>query len=264
MDVAHLEECMSRLSGNKDVVCLVATAGTTSTGSVDPLLPIAELSQATGAWFHVDGAYGLAYSLVPEWQPLFTGMDLADSVSWDPHKQFRVPIPSSVLFCRRRKGFRRMALFGDYFNREDDVEPNPGIKSIPTTRPFAALHLVSTLLHQGIKGVRENLRAPLRAIRTLAGAIQDATDLQLVHQPDTGILCFRAVPPGILEEDLDGLQRAIYDRIMREGQRSISMTRLDGRTALRLVVVSPSVTAGDLMETIIAVRGLATELHEEA
>ncbi len=254
IDVAHMERTLTELSGTRDVFCVVATAGTTATGSVDPLLPIAEVCERAGAWFHVDGAYGLAYSLIPEWKPLFTGMERADSVSWDPHKQFRVPIPNSVLFARHREDFSRMALFADYFYREGDVEPNPGLKSIPSTRPLAALPLVASLRHQGMQTVRENLRAPLVAIRTLAEVIQSQPDLELAHWPDTGILCFRVTPPGVPEERLNELQRTIYARIMNGGKRSISMTTLDGKTVLRLVVISPAVTVELLMETLSAVR----------
>lgn len=263
LDVTHLEAILDKLSATKTAFCVVATAGTTSTGSVDPLLPIARLCRAAGAWFHVDGAYGLAYSLVPERQPAFAGVELADSVSWDPHKQFRVPIPSSVLFARRRNELGRMALFADYFNRKGEIEPNPGLKSIPSTRPFAALHLVTSLRYQGLSQVRHNLRASLVAIQTLADYIQGQADLELIHQPDTGILCFRATPPSFPPVRLDELQVAIYKGIRLAGKRSISMTKLDGRAVLRLVAISPAVTAGALMETITAVRTTAREYAME-
>jgi L-2,4-diaminobutyrate decarboxylase len=264
LDVAQLEESLAELSRTKDVFCVVGTAGTTSTGSVDPLLSVAKQCQGIGAWFHVDGAYGLAYSLVPGWQPLFAGMELANSVSWDPHKQFRVSIPSSVFFARRRADFRRMALFADYFNLEGDFAPNPGLKSIPSTRPLSALQLVTSLRHQGLSKVRENLRAPLVAVRTLADYIQEQAEVELSHQPDTGILCFRATPPEVAEERLDRLQVAIYERILREGKRSISMTRLDGRAVLRLVAISPVVTAEAMKETVTAVQKMAREIAMEA
>lgn len=263
LDVPAMQRTLAWLSEARDLFCVVGTAGTTATGAVDPLPPIAEVCRRLGAWFHVDGAYGLAYSLVPGWKPLFAGMELADSASWDPHKQFCVAIPSSVLFARRREDFGRMALFADYFNREGDVEPNPGLKSIPSTRPFAALPLVTSLRHQGLAKVRENLASPLTAIRTLAGYIRSQPDLELAHQPDTGILCFRITPPGIPQERLDALQIAIYEGILKAGERSLSMTKLGGRVVLRLVAISPAVTAGALQETVAAVRALAQDYLEE-
>jgi L-2,4-diaminobutyrate decarboxylase len=260
IDVAHMESTLAQLSRTRDIFCVVATAGTTPTGAVDPIPPMAERCKKTGAWFHVDGAYGLAYSLVPEWKPRFAGLELADSVSWDPHKQLRAPIPSSVFFARRGEDFARMALFADYFYREGDVEPHPGLKSIPSTRPFAALPLVASLRHQGMDEVRANLRAPLVAIRTLAETIQRQPDLELAHQPDTGILCFRVKPPGIPEGRLNELQRTSYEQIIRGGNRSVSMTTLDGKTVLRLVAISPAVTVEALMDTLTTVRALAREV----
>jgi L-2,4-diaminobutyrate decarboxylase len=259
IDVTRLEDTLSGLQATRDAFCLVATAGTTSTGAVDPILPIAELCQSIGAWLHVDGAYGLAYRLVPGWESLYAGVELADSVSWDPHKQLGIPIPNSVLFMRRREDFGRMALHSDYFNREESAEPNPGLKSPPTTRPFAALPLVASLLHQGTARVVERLRAPLAAIRALADYLDDEADVELCHRPNTGVLCFRIIPPAVPEEQLDRLQDYVYTRIMAAGERSISVTRLDGNTVLRLVAISPSVTQQALMDTITHVRAVARE-----
>ena len=259
IDVKRMEETLNALRETKDVFCIVATAGTTSTGSVDPILPIAGLCEKLGVWLHADGAYGLAYSLLPEWKPLFSGIELADSVSWDPHKQLGIPIPNSLLFVRRREDFKRMALHSDYFNREEDVEPNPGLKSPPSTRPFSALSLVTSLRYQGMAQVLQRLYAPLTAIKTVAEYLQGEADIELLHQPDTGILCFRIAPEGFPEKRLDHLQQYVYNRIMTEGKRSISMTKLDHKTVLRLVAISPSVTSEALMETILNVRTLASE-----
>jgi len=255
IDVKQLDEKLNRLQ-NKDVFCIVATAGTTSTGSVDPIAALAPISKKLGAWLHVDGAYGLAYSLVPGWRELYNGLERADSVSWDPHKQLCVPIPSSILFVTRKEDFNRMALYSHYFNREEDDGPNPGLKSIPSTRPFAALPLVTSLRYQGLKRVIERLRAPLIAVKELARYLEEQTDVELFHTPDTGILCFRMTPEGVPSDRLDELQEYIFKTIMNEGKRSISMTRLADKTLLRLVPISPAVTVDALMETVSAIRSL--------
>jgi glutamate/tyrosine decarboxylase-like PLP-dependent enzyme len=88
--------------------------------------------------------------------------------------------------------------------------------------------------------------------------------MQLMHQPDTGILSFRITPPGLPEEQLDALQEYIYRRIMAEGKRSISITRLNGRTVLRLVAISPAVTSEALMDTIAVVRSIARTYQKGA
>jgi L-2,4-diaminobutyrate decarboxylase len=248
---------IGRISQTRDIACVVATAGTTSTGAVDPIAAIADLCSADGIWLHVDGAYGLAYRLVPEWAPLFEGVERADSLVWDPHKQLGVPIPNSLLFLRRGSDFGRVALHSPYFNRADDEAPNPGLKSPPSTRMFSALALAASILRQGKTGIVERLRSPLAAIRETAERLSGESDIELLHRPDTGILCFRLKPPGLAEEGLDILQQSVFDRIMSGGERTISLTEIRGRKALRLVAVSPAVTAGALLETISAVRRAA-------
>jgi L-2,4-diaminobutyrate decarboxylase len=250
IDVEKMKKTLIELKDQKDIFCVVATAGTTSTGSVDPIHPLAQVCQESGIWLHVDGAYGLAYCLVPEWEHLFAGRELADSLSWDPHKQLGVPIPSSVLFVKRKEDFERMAIYSDYFNPAEDPKPNPGLKSPPSTRPFSALALVTSLLHQGKKMAVERLRAPLRAIKETADRIQDEQGIELRLRPDTGIVCFRITPEGFPKDKLNDLQEYIYDNVMREGKRTISKTKLSGKSVLRLVAVSPVISSKNLMETI--------------
>jgi len=257
MDVGHLRRTLQEVRSDREVFCVVATAGTTPAGAVDPLEELAEICREEGIWLHVDGAYGLAYALVPEWAPLFRGMELAETVSWDPHKQMGVPIPNSLLFARERELFRPMALFSHYWNRPDATGPDPGLKSIPSTRPLAALPLVTSLRHQGLKGVVERLGKPLAALRGLYDALVEEPDVELLHEPDTGILCFRLVPPGVPEEDLDALQEHVYQRILQGGERIISVTKLGKRSALRAVAVSPAVSVEALLETVEEARRVA-------
>ena len=257
MDVGRLRETLRELRGTREVFCVVATAGTTSTGSVDPVDEIADVCQEEGTWLHVDGAYGLAYGLVPEKAPLFRGFDRAETVVWDPHKQMAVPIPSSILFARDRELFRPMALYSSYWNRADAPGPNPGLKSIPSTRPFAVLPLVASIRHQGLTKVVSRLRKPLEAIRGFYEELLRQPGLEPLHEPDTGILCFRVVPSWMAEAEVDRLQEHIYRTILRKGKRIISVTRVGGKAALRAVAIIPEVTTGALMETVAEVQQIA-------
>ena len=250
IDIDALRRIINALKVSRDIFCMVATAGTTNTGSIDPIGDMADLCAEIDAWLHVDGAYGYAYKLVPDWAHRFAGDDRADSILWDPHKQIGAPIPNSVLFVKQKDEFRRMALHSSYFNREEDVAPNPGIKSIPSTRPMSALPLVTILRGQGIDRVIEALRSPLEAIRTLADKLENIDDVELMHEPATGILCFRMTPEGVSNLELDSLQKRLYQQVLASGERSISMTKLDGQAVLRLVVVSPHTKFEDLFETI--------------
>jgi L-2,4-diaminobutyrate decarboxylase len=264
IDIDRFKDMLGALERERDVFCVVATAGTTSTGAIDPIFEMARVCRKHGIWLHVDGAYGLAYSLLPEWKPLFAGIELADSVSWDPHKQLGVPIPNSLLFARQREDLGRMALYSDYFYRQGDVEPSPGLKSPPSTRPFSALPLVTSLRHQGMIRLRQRLKSPLQAIRSVSDHLDRSPMFELLHRPDTGILCFRVIPKGVPEGQLDALQEYVYRQISKAGKRSISMTQLDGKRVLRLVAISPSVTIGALMETVGVVNDLAGRYGKEA
>jgi L-2,4-diaminobutyrate decarboxylase len=254
MDVSALRDVVLEYKGSHDIVCIVATAGTTTTGAIDPIEEIADLCAESGTWLHIDGAYGYAYKLVPDWAHRFSGDDRADSIVWDPHKQLGAPIPNSVLFVNRKTDFSRMALHSSYFNRPEEQVPNPGLKSPPSTRPMSALPLVTILRGQGLDKVVEDLQSPLVAIRELARTLNTQADIEVLHQPDTGILCFRMKPVGRPTQDLDRLQFRLYQQVLSSGERSISLTELDGKTALRLVVVSPHTTYEDLWETIQVLR----------
>jgi L-2,4-diaminobutyrate decarboxylase len=262
MDVGRLRSVVQDLQKEgKEVFCIVSTAGTTSTGSIDPIGSVNDLCREMGAWLHVDGAYGLAFRLIPEMQERFQGIERADSVCWDPHKAFGAPIPSSLLFVNHKGEFERMAIYGEYFNRKDDSEPNPGLKSPPTTRPLSALSLVTSIRHRGMKNVIEDLRKPLRAIATLAERLADTSDIALCHSPDTAILCMRVIPEGFPQDRLNDLQKFIYESIKKEGKRQISMTSLDGTMVLRFVAISPHVTVDAMMDTVSRARRLAQEFQ---
>jgi L-2,4-diaminobutyrate decarboxylase len=119
------------------------------------------------------------------------------------------------------------------------------------------LPLVTILRGQGLDRVVAQLRAPLLAIQSLADDLKEQPDVELCHQPDTGILCFRLTPAGVPANELDALQRHLYDQVLASGERSISITTLNDQTVLRLVVVSPHTTLADLQETIAALRNVA-------
>ncbi|MEM9777981.1 MAG: pyridoxal-dependent decarboxylase, partial [Chloroflexota bacterium] len=256
MDVEALKQLITELEGEKEIISIVATSGTTSTGAVDPIRPIADLVAGTDIWYHIDGAYGYAYKLVPECADLFEGDDLADSITWDPHKQMGAPIPNSVLFLRDGSDFGRMSLYSGYFNRAEDVEPNPGLKSPPTTRPMSVLPLVTIIKGKGLNAIVEELASPVRAMRQTAAWLKQQPDFEVCHHPDTGILCFRKLKAGASEEEISHYQRKLYDQIMASGRRSISTTKLNGQTVLRFAVVKPETKFEHLKDSIEAIRKL--------
>ncbi|MHA2298858.1 MAG: pyridoxal phosphate-dependent decarboxylase family protein [Candidatus Hodarchaeales archaeon] len=259
IDVDVMLDRLISLKETKNVFCVVLTAGTTSTGSVDPILRIAKKCEELGIWLHVDAAYGLSFFLVPEYRHLFEGIELADSITWDPHKNFGVPIPNSLLFVREGKNFRRMSIYGEYFNRESDLEPNPGLKSPPTTRPLTALPVVTTIRHLGMSKLTERLRSPLTAIKEAYNKLKNDHEIDLCHEPDLSLLCYRITPENVPTDKLNELQQYIYERVKGERKRSISMTKLDDKIVLRIVAINLNVTSQAIMESISYMKMLASE-----
>ncbi|MFC1564028.1 pyridoxal phosphate-dependent decarboxylase family protein [candidate division KSB1 bacterium] len=263
IDVEEMKNTLASVQKTHDVFCAVITAGTTCTGSVDPVRPVIDICNDKSTWIHVDAAYGLAYSLIPEYRHLFNGIDKADSITWDPHKQFGVPIPSSILFVNNGEDFNRISVFGDYFNRKDDDVPNPGLKSPPSTRPLTALSLVTTLRHLGMNSMIERLSVPLTAIKNLAKRLEKESDIEVMHKPDLGILCIRIVPERFPSSSLDQLQLYIYNRVMQEGKRAVSTSRIDGKAVLRILSLSPNISYEILLETVYYLRALAEDYEKK-
>jgi glutamate/tyrosine decarboxylase-like PLP-dependent enzyme len=222
-------------------------------------MPVIDICKDLDTWVHLDAAYGFAYLMVPEYRHLFEGIELVDSITWDPHKQFGVPIPNSVLFVKDSNDFERIAVYGEYFNRKEEDVPNPGLKSPPSTRPLTALSVVTALRHLGLKGMTERLRVPLDAVKNLSEHLEKEPDIELMHRPDLGILCLRIVPEGVPKDKLDLLQQYIYKRVLDEGKKAVSSSRIDGKTVLRILSLSPDVTAEILLETITYLRSIARE-----
>ncbi len=262
IDPQALQTTLTELKADRDVCCIVATAGTTSTGAIDPVEPLLEAAQQCKSWLHLDGAYGFSFSLLPEYRSQFQGIDKVDSITWDPHKQLGIPIPNSVLFVNNKQDFARIALFSHYFNRKASSEPNPGIKSPPSTRPMSALPLATSLLHQGMDEVLQKLRAPLQNIKSLHAYLMAQDDYRCWHEPDTGVLCFQHQPNHVPEIYRNDLQTFIYEAILSEGKRSISVTQLDDTIVLRMLVMSPNISYADLIETIADIRATGTRFTD--
>jgi len=258
IDPEQLQKTLAELKGVRDVFCIVATAGTTSTGSIDPIEPLLEAAQQCNAWLHLDGAYGFSFSLLHECRSRFQGIERVDSITWDPHKQLGIPIPNSVLFVNDKQNFERINLFSHYFNRETSREPNPGIKSPPSTRPMSALPLLTSLLHQGMDEVLAKLRKPLENIKALAKHLRSQSDFRCWHEPGTGVLCFQHQPGQVPERYWNDLQTFVYETILSEGERSISVTQLDDAAVFRILVISPRIGLDDLLETIADIRAVAS------
>lgn len=219
--------------------CVVATAGTTSCTSIDPLNEIATICEREKLWLHVDGAHGGAAAIVPELAPLFAGWERADSIVVNPHKWLFVPLDLSVLYTRRREVLRRaFSLTPEYLRTaQGDEVMNYMDYGIPLGRRFRALKLWFVLRSFGTEGLAERIRKHRSLARQFADWVDAQADFERLAPVPLSTVCFRAHPAGMDDdEQLNRLNEALLQAINRSGQAFLSHTKLSGRYVLRLVI----------------------------
>jgi aromatic-L-amino-acid decarboxylase len=219
-------------------VAVVATVGTTSAGSVDPVPVIASLCRAHGVWLHVDACHAGTAAMLPEHASLFDGVGDADSVVVNPHKWMFTPMDASVLFCRRMDTLRAsLALTPDYLEtREAGSVHNLMDTGIALGRRFRALKLWMVMRVFGAEGLRARLREHIRLAHEFSRWVEADADFELMAPVALSLVCFRAAPRGLEESALDRLNEDLLERVNATGEAYLSHTRLRGRYVLRLAV----------------------------
>jgi aromatic-L-amino-acid decarboxylase len=220
-------------------VAVVATVGTTSSTSVDPVPAIANICQREGLWLHVDAAYAGVCAMVPGWEWILEGVDRADSVVLNPHKWLFTPFDLSAFYTRHLDTLKAaFSLVPEYLRTSDPG----GVSNLMDTgvqlgRRFRALKLWMILRYFGAEGLRSRLAEHVRLARLFAGWI-DATDgWQRLAPVPFSVVCFRAVPAHTVQpEALDAFNQRLLDQVNRTGEVFLSHTKLDGRFVLRLAV----------------------------
>jgi aromatic-L-amino-acid/L-tryptophan decarboxylase len=222
-----------------DVAAVVATVGTTSFASVDPVRALAERAHAAGAWLHVDAAYAGSSWICDEERWSADGVELADSLVVNPHKWLLVPSDCSLVWTSRPEEWREaFTLIPEYLRTADDAyslsEYGPALG-----RRFRSLKLWAVLRCYGAEGLRAILREHIRLARLFAGWVEESDDWELVAPQRFSLVVFRRV--GSDEENEELLERA-----NDSGEIFITHTRLDGRYVLRLAVGNARTTEDDV------------------
>jgi aromatic-L-amino-acid/L-tryptophan decarboxylase len=218
-------------------LAVVATVGTTSSTSVDPLAPIAELCRREAIWLHVDAAYAGVAAMVPGYEWILDGAADADSVVVNPHKWLFTPFDLSVLYCRHMDLIRAaFALTPEYLKT---IEAAP-VRNLMDTgiqlgRRFRALKLWMVIRHFGADGIRARLAEHIRLARLFASWIDTSAEFERVAPVPFSVVCFRA-RAAISYEEADALNERILEAVNSTGEIFISHTRLNGRYTLRLAI----------------------------
>ncbi len=232
--------------------CVVATLGTTSSTSVDPVAEIAAICGREGLWLHVDAAYAGAAALLPEKRPLFAGWERADSIVVNPHKWMFTPFDASLLLWRRPEAFREaFSLRPEYLRtglegRVHDYHEY----GIQLGRRFRALKLWLMIRWFGADGMAARIREHCRQAAELAARFREEPGWELLAPVHFSTLCLRHVPDSAAqlppgperEEAIDRHNEAILRRVNRDGRIFLSHTRLGGRYTIRVTLGNPRAT----------------------
>ncbi|UJB41316.1 pyridoxal phosphate-dependent decarboxylase family protein [Streptomyces sp. A1-5] len=243
---AELERC--RRDGLIPMA-VVATAGTTDFGSIDPLPEIADLAARYGAWMHVDAAYGCGL-LVSRRRDLLTGIERADSVTVDYHKSFFQPVSSSAVLVRDRATLRHVTYHADYLNPRRMVEkriPNQVDKSLQTTRRFDALKLWLTLRIMGAQAIGELFDEVIDRAADAWKLLHDDPRFEVVVEPQLSTLVFRYLPGGPQDPELtDRINLHAREALFASGDAIVAGTKVDGRHYLKFTLLNPETTLDDI------------------
>ncbi len=219
--------------------CVVATAGTTSCTSIDPVDEIADICEREGLWLHVDAAHGGAAAVVPEMRHVLNGCDRADSIVINPHKWLFVPLDLSVLYTRKPETLRSaFSLAPDYLQTSHgDEVVNYMDYGIPLGRRFRALKLWFVLRYFGWDGIANRIRDHLQLAKKFAGWVDAHPEFERLAPVPLSTVCFRARPAVMDDESvLNDFNERLLQSINRTGEAFLSHARLNGRYALRLVI----------------------------
>lgn len=246
------------LQDGKVPIAVVASAGTTATGSIDPMAAIADICHEFGVWLHVDGAYGALASLaIPD---AFCGMERADSVSLDPHKWLYQPAGCGCLLYRNSSDARKAFSHSGEYARALSDDPIEGFaffeESIELSRPFRALALWLSLRFHGLEAFRESIREDLRLAGLLTGLIDAEPRLERLAPVTLSAVNFRYTE----RKDADAFNKAILRRVIQRGRVYISNAEIRGHFALRACIVNHRSTEDDVRSIVSEVLAAAEDL----
>jgi aromatic-L-amino-acid/L-tryptophan decarboxylase len=219
-------------------VAIVATVGTTSTTSIDPVSAIVRIARAHRCWVHVDAAYGGAAAVVPELRYVLDGVDGADSLVVNPHKWLFTPVDCSALYVRDAATLKRaFALLPEYL-----VTPAHGDTinlmdyGLQLGRRFRSLKLWMVLRAFGEEGIADRIRHHCELAREFGGMVHFEGGWELTAPVPLSVVCFRRIPEGADEPEIERINAAILERVNAGGHALLSHTKLHGRYTLRLAV----------------------------
>jgi aromatic-L-amino-acid decarboxylase len=247
--------------------CVIANAGTTNTGAIDPMAELADVCAEEKVWLHADGAYGAAALFCARGRELLRGIERADSFTLDPHKWLFQPFDCALLMVRNRATLRHAFHVredeAEYLQdaRAGDEEVNLWDYSPELTRPFRALKLWMSLQVFGADAFAAALERTFYLAEYAEKQLRARGNWEITSSAQMAVVTFRYVPKGHADgsAEIDALNRTIAARMQEQGFALVLTTELRGQTVLRLCTINPRTTEEDIAKTVEALDEHARE-----
>ncbi|MCL9668237.1 aspartate aminotransferase family protein [Rosenbergiella epipactidis] len=249
-----LEKLATAKSQGEEVMAIVATAGTTDAGAIDNLTAITTLAAEQDIWVHVDAAWGGALLLSEKYRHWLAGLEQADSVTLDFHKQYFQTISCGAFLLKDPKHYELMRYQAAYLNSEFDEAqgvPNLVSKSLQTTRRFDALKLWMGLEALGQKQYAAIIDNGVTLAQDVAAYVESMTEVELVMKPQLASVLFRVRREGLDDQQIALFNQKIGDALLDSGRANVGVTEHNGVTCLKLTLLNPTVTLDDI-KTLLA------------
>lgn len=227
------------LEGNKPF-CVVATVGTTSTTSIDPIEEIAVLCEKYNIWLHIDAAYAGVAAMIPEMKWIAKAWEKADSIVVNPHKWMFTPMDLSIYFTRKPEILKQaFSLVPEYLKTKvDDEVENLMDYGIQLGRRFRSLKLWFIIRYFGVDGLASRIKNHIKLAKEFAEWVDNENDFELMAPVLFSTICFRYNPGNKTEEELNNLNEKLFEKINSSGKIFLSHTKLNGKFVIRLTIGS--------------------------
>ena len=256
------EHVDSDRAADRTPFCIVANAGTTNTGAMDPLPELADFCSLEGIWLHADGAFGAAAALCPRGKELLSGLERVDSLSVDPHKWLFQPIECGVILVRDRAHLREtFHVLPEYLKdiEGESEEVNFYDYGIQLTRGFRALKLWMSIQVFGLGAFRAAIERGIVLAEYAETLLRERAHWEVVSPARMGVITFRHLPSD--GRDLDAYNRSLIQPLLEDGFALVMTTEIKGKTVLRFCTINPRTTEEDIKQTIERLEYYASQMQ---
>jgi L-2,4-diaminobutyrate decarboxylase len=265
MDPAALTETLDRLAAEgRRVMAVVATAGSTATGSFDDLETIGALCEDRGIWLHVDGAHGASALLSERHRHRVHGLERARSIAWDPHKMMLLPLSAGVVLVREERDLESaFSQRAPYLFHGGDGERvwDQGVRSFLCSRRADVIKLWVSFQRYGANGLGALYDRLCEVTAAMYDLLVAHPKFEVLHAPECNILCFRWIGDGTLSnEALNTVNRELRERYNRSGAGWITATNLGGKRVLRVTIMNPRTGMRDVADIVSGLEAEAGRL----